>query len=224
MNKLVLIITYLILTTSTVYSQDSLIIGKRYFEDQLYFAFMNNALINKPDGLLQKGMSTAIQIGVIKDLPLNKKGSIAIGVGLGYAFNTYNQNIKISETNPEYSLINNNYETNRIETHSIEFPIELRLRLTSTPTVYRFWRVYFGGKIRYVFASTSLYKNIEEVISKHSISNINKLQYGPQLAIGYNALNIYLFYDLKPLFKEDKNEIELSQIKSLSFGFQFYIF
>jgi hypothetical protein len=206
------------------YAQDSLLVGKKYFEDQIYFAITNNSLTNKPDGLVQKGMSTAVQLGVIKDLPINKEGSLAIGIGLGYVFNTYKQNLKISAEESNYTLIYDLYNTNRIDTHSIELPIELRVRLTSTPTVYRFWRIYFGGKIRYVFASKSIFNDDQETLIVKNLANINKWQYGPQLAVGYNALNFYLFYNFQSLFVENKNELPVNQMKSLSFGFQFYVF
>jgi len=205
-------------------AQDSLLVGKTYFEDQIYFSISNNSLTKKPDGLVQKGISTAMQLGVIKDVPINKEGSLAIGVGLGYSFNTYKQNLKINANESSYALIYDLYDTNRIETHSIEIPIELRVRLTSTPTVYRFWRIYFGGKISYVFASKSIFSDEQEDVIVKNISNINKWQYGPQLAVGYNALNIYLFYNIKPIFIANNGELSIKQIKSLSFGFKFYVF
>lgn len=214
------------ITTTSLFSQDSLLIGRKYFEDQIYVGVTYNTLTYKPIDLEQKGLSTGIQLGFIKDIPLNKKGSIALGIGLGYALNRYNANLKIAQNEPIYSLIQDSYLKNKLVTHRIEIPFEVRFRITSTPTVYQFWRIYVGGKVSYTFASNSHFQDELEEVKTRQIANLKQINFGPQLAIGYNAINFYAYYNINPLFSTTENtkNIGISDVRKLSVGIQFYIF
>jgi len=210
------------------FGQDSLLVNKKYLEDQIYVGINYNILQNKPEFLQQKGISINYQLGFIKDLPLNKKGTIALGIGLGYAYNKFNQTLKINDGTPEFSVItDDDYSKNKFETHAIEIPFEIRIR-KSSPTVYKFWRIYAGAKIAYVFSSRSIYKNVDssEIIKLTPIPYLNKWQYGPQISFGYGTWNIYTFFNLNQLFNEApiSERVDVNQMKSFKIGLQFYIF
>ncbi len=213
------------------FSQDNLLVGKKYFEDQLYMGITYNILNNKPAGLEQRGLSIGYQMGFIKDIPLNNKGSFSLGIGLGYGYNKFNQNLKISNQANEFSLVDLGSEgKNKFETHVIELPIEIRFRITSTPTVYKFWRIYIGGKISYVFASKSLYEDTidgtDELIKNNSIPYQARWQYGPQISFGYSTFNFYTFYNLNNLFENAPNYdgLNVNELRTFKIGLQFYIF
>jgi len=212
--------------TINFFAQDSLLIGKKYFEDQIYTGFINNFLVNKPNNLQQRGISTGLQVGFIKDIPLNKQGSFALGFGLGYAYNRYNQNIQISSKQASLSFIETQYTVNRLSTHSVEFPFEVRFRLTSSPTVYKFWRLYIGGKIEYTFYSNAVFKDDSGLLNTNASNYITKLSYGSQVAIGYNAFNIYIYYPFTALFQSSvlTDSVGITDLKSVRLGLQFYIF
>ena len=65
-----------------------------YREDQFYMSVTYNSLINLPDKVSQNSFSTGIHLGVIRDFPINKRRNLALALGLGYSFNSFNQNIK----------------------------------------------------------------------------------------------------------------------------------
>jgi hypothetical protein len=71
-----------------------------YREDQIYVGVTYNALINLPNGVSQNSFSTGFNLGVIRDFPINKRRNVAIGLGLGYSVNLFNQNIKIGTSLP----------------------------------------------------------------------------------------------------------------------------
>jgi len=216
-----------ILMSLTVFGQDSLLVGKKYLEDQIYIGINYNILRKKPDLLQQKGISINYQIGFIKDLPLTKKGDFALGIGLGYAYNKFNQTLKISNTIPAYEIITEDYQKNKFETHALELPIEIRFR-NATPTTYKFWRLYIGAKIAYVFASKSIFINSdgEEKIKLTPIPHLNKWQWGPQISFGYGTWNIYAFFNSANLFENAPTieNIDVNQLKTFKIGLQFYIF
>ena len=206
-------------------AQDSLLVGKKYFEDQLYTGININLFHHKPEGVQPKGISAGFVLGFIKDISLNSEGSLALGIGAGYAYNKYIQNIRIHESSPHFEIIEGGYLNNFFVTHSVEFPLELRFRITSTPTVYKFWRVYVGAKLGYVFASKSSF--IDEDYKKYTSKTpfVNKWQYGPQIALGYHSLNFYLYYNVPGIFNKGLSDATTVQdLKKINIGLQFYIF
>ena len=160
----------------------------KYLEDQFYMGITYNFLLDKPTDFTQRNLSYGLQGGIIKDIPLNSTRTFALGVGLGYAVNSYYSNIVASKSGDgiEYAIINGDIivideeeirvKRSKIETHLIELPIEFRWR-NSSAEEYKFWRVYSGIKLGYVFSSRS--KLVTEV-NKTSFINpdIRKLQYG----------------------------------------------
>ena len=224
--RIVITFFFILFITVNSYCQDSLLVGRKYFEDQIYTGVTYNTLTYEPNSLEQRGLSTGFQIGFIKDIPINKKGSFALGLGVGYSYSNYNHNLNISTEEPIYTLITEPYTKNKIVTHSVEIPFELRFRITSTPTVYQFWRIYIGGKIGYIYSSNFHFEDDLRDIKIKKLSILNQIYYGPQIAIGYNAINMYAYYNLSPLFvkSESSDTIGVSEIKKISIGLQFYIF
>jgi len=223
------IFSFTLLFFVSSFSQDSLLVNQKYFEDQLYVGITYNILMNKPQDLQQKGISTGVNVGFLKDFPLNKKGSVAVAIGLGYGYNKYIQNMKIQNQLPEFSIIEDAYSKNKFETHAFEIPVELRFR-KSLPSVYKFWRLYVGGKVSYVLYSRSYFENTLEYANEriviNNLPNLKKLQYGPQVSFGYSTWNFYTYFNMGSLF--DKNpateNIDIDELNSLKVGLQFYIF
>lgn len=200
--------------------QDSL-----YREDQFYVSVTYNALIDLPNNVSQNSFSTGIHLGVIRDFPLNKRRNIALALGLGYSFNSFNQNIRISGYNPyNYTILESyNYSKNNFAQHFIEIPFEFRWR-TSNAQSYKFWRVYTGLKLGYLIASKSVFNDRSGSDNQKNLTDLNKLQYGLTMSIGYNTWNGYIYYGLNPVFN-DVSTIDLQSIdmSALKIGLIFYL-
>lgn len=209
------------------YGQDSLLINHSYFEDQIYVGINYNILTNKPQDFQQKGISTGLSLGFIKDFPLNKKGATAVALGLGYGYNKYIQNMKIQENIPEFSIIEGDYTKNKFETHTLEIPFEFRFRNSST-TEYKFWRLYLGAKFSYVIASKTNYVSTleDQNVKLNAIPYFKRIQYGPQITFGYNTWNFYTYFNANKLFDKTAatEALAVDELSSLKIGLQFYIF
>ena len=164
-----------------------------YREDQIYIGVTYNALVNLPSGVSQNSFSTGFHLGVIRDFPINKRRNVAIGLGLGYSINTFNQNIRISSTTPTtYTILEDiNYSKNNFSQHLLELPLEFRWR-TSNAETYKFWRVYTGVKMGYLLASKSVYKGELDNETHRGLTGMNPWQYGLTLSVGYNTWNGYM--------------------------------
>jgi hypothetical protein len=210
---------------SNVQVNDSL--DYKYKEDQYYFGVTYNTLKNMPNGMSQNGFSSGFHIGLIKDMPINERRNLAIGVGLGYSTNSINHNLLISKEQDNsytYEILDDpEFTKNKFVQHLIEVPLEFRWR-TSTASSYKFWRIYSGIKFGYVFASNTKFKNASEQIKNNNIKDFNQLQYGLTLAIGYDSWNAYMHYTLNSIFaSKAKLNNNILDIKMLKIGIMIYI-
>jgi hypothetical protein len=230
-HLLFLIVT--IVFPSFVFSQEKekedtpRVVDSLYREDQFYASFTYNALANLDPGVNQSGFSTGYHLGFIRDMPLNERRNVAIGLGIGLSSNSYNQNIIISETQNGYSydLIEGdvNVTKNKFTTYLIDIPLEFRWR-TSRPTVNRFWRVYPGFKFSYLVYNSTKTRSDQGNINLSNVSDFNDLQYALTLSVGYGDWNFHFYYALNPIFS---NSAQLNgqalDISAMKIGIMFYI-
>jgi hypothetical protein len=199
------------------------IIDLKYLEDQLYLSLSYSILNNKPTTISQNGFSGGFSFGFIKDIPLNEQRNIGFGIGVGYSYNVYVQNLKIFRENQHtFFELAEDYKTNRFGINAIEMPIEFRWR-TSTPEKYSFWRVYAGMRFAYITTSKTKFTDSEVELTTKNISELNKIQYGATIAAGYGNWNLYFYYGLSPLFKDAVFNEKSIDLKDIKIGLKFYI-
>jgi len=201
---------------------------KDYREDQFYLSVTYNLLSAKPSNVNQSGFSTGFHFGFIRDMPINDKRDVAIGVGLGLSSNSYNQNISILEDNNNvvFGVIDEsvvNVSKNKFTTYLVEVPFEFRWR-KSSPTNYKFLRIYPGFKLGYVFYNSTKFKSDNGDVKLSNIDEFNALQYGLTLSVGYGTWNFHAYYGLNPIFDSSTRlNGESIDMRSFKIGLMFYI-
>ena len=225
---------FLLLLVAPVFSQENTItqdtlvlkVDSLYREDQFYFAITYNTLTDKPEGLSQSKFSSGFSGGFLRDMPINKKRTIAVASGIGFTYTNHNQNLAISSTaeTPFYAFIDQEtkYKKNKFSMLSIDVPIEFRWR-TSTYESHKFWRIYTGIKFSYLLYDKSIFDSNAGKVEVTGNKDFTKFQYGAYVSSGYNTINLYLYYGLNPLFQSAKVNGESINMKSLNFGIIFYI-
>ena len=217
-KKLVTIIYMMSLGLYSQYSPDS----KFYREDQFFIGSTYFIQTEKIDEFKQNGFSGNFQVGFIRDLPLNKNSTKALGIGLGYERNYFTSNIQPTEQNErvDYRIIVSRFleSKNKITFSSISLPIEYRWRKSSIDK-YKFWRIYSGFKIKKNFSL----KSNPSYGSDTVIKDFNDWTSSIYINAGYNTWNISLEYDLNPII-EDKKTIngDNLNISFLRLGLIFY--
>lgn len=238
MRIIFLYVIFFLIGSNTINAQDTIaesipsdttaVVDPNYREDQFYISVTYNLLGNKPDGVSQSGFSSGYHLGFIRDMPINKRRNLAIGVGLGLSSNSYNQTLQISEVDNDYQyqILNENeieYSKNKFTTYLVEFPIEFRWR-TSTATDYEFWRIYAGIKLGYVLFNSSKFNSITGDIKLSNIEDFNAFQYGLTISAGYSNINFHLYYGLNDIFNSDaKIDGESITMNSVRIGLMVYI-
>ena len=222
--KNLLFILFFFLCFGGFAQKDSLRLGDRYLEDQIYFSVTYNQLFNQPRTVIGSGFSYGLNAGYIKDISLNKSGRLALGLGLGYAYDSFNHGYKVTSQNSKVIIdVDANINvTNELKLHSLEFPLEIRWR-TSNANKYKFWRVYTGFKISYNLKNTIHYTNNNALNTFTDIERFNKVQYGLTLAAGYSTFNFSLYYGLTPLLKSSVLGANPIDTKVIKLGLIFYI-
>ena len=202
-------------------------VDDKYREDQIYFGVFYNSLINSPTDFNQNKFSSSINLGFIRDIPLNKSRNFGLGLGLGYSNSSFHNNLKFSNANNQLDakIVSNldSFTKNKWVLNELELPFEIRWR-TSTPENYKFWRIYFGLKTSYIISSKVKY---ESPSNNQTIRDLpfNNFQSGFTLNAGNNTWNLGVYLGLKSLFDEEfaKNHINIKNIKQFKVGLIFYI-
>lgn len=202
-------------------------IDSLYREDQFYFSVTYNMFTDIPIKFKQNKFSLGLSTGFLRDMPVNKSRTVSIAAGLGLSYQNYYQNLTISQDasgTPIYGVNSyGEFVSNRYRQYSVDLPIEFRWR-NSTYESTKFWRIYTGIKLSYVFSNSSILDDGEKTYRINNNKDINQFQYGPYLAAGYNTWNLYIYYGLNPLFNSATTlSGEKISMKTLNAGLIFYI-
>ena len=196
---------------------------QKYREDQIYFSVYYNSLGNELVNFKENKFSSSFNIGFIRDIPISKSGKFALGLGVGYGTNSFNNNMKLSYNNQNlYELLSNRDAPtkNTFNFSEIQFPLEIRWR-NSSPSNYKFWRIYAGLKYSKVIQSAFKHDSSKENYKSSNLP-INLDQLGFTLNIGYNTWNIGLYKSLRPFFNKNIQSLPQS-LEQFKVGLIFYI-
>ena len=218
-----ILLYFLLITFLTFAQKDSLRLGDRYADDQIYISVSYSQLYDQPTGITKSNFSYALSGGFIKDIILNKSGSIAIAGGIGLGYDFFNHELKVDEVG-RTTVFTNDITTSKniFKSYNLEFPFEIRWR-TSTAIKYNFWRIYTGVKFLYNLDNNFQYVDANSNLIKYrKVSSYNKLQYGLTISAGYDMFTMNVFYGLSPVFKNGLLNGKAVDTKILKFGLIFY--
>ena len=219
-----LIFFFFIGCSSIAFSQkDSLQLGSKYAEDQLYFLISYNQLFDQPSLVKGSGFSYGLSAGFMKDLILNKKGSISLALGFGYNYDLLNHGLTIAKENNEVTFqVDNSGAINTLTIHNLEFPFEFRWRNSDAQT-YKFWRVYMGVKASYNVSNNFKITDQSNSFSYKNVSRFNSWQYGLTLSVGYDVFTAHMYYGLTPMLKDTMLGTTDISSKTMRIGLIFYL-
>lgn len=200
----------------------------KYREDQFYIGITYNLLISNTNNIKPEGLSGGLNLGFVRDMPINKRRNLSFGAGAGISYDQYGSNLQIiknEDSQSKFIIIDEDirYKYNRLQTASVEAPIEFRWR-SSTPTSYEFWRVYLGFRVGYTFWHRSRYNDYSNSITYPEINEFEKIRLGTTLSLGYNKFNLYAYYSLNQFFSDAYTiDGQLVDYKTFKLGLIFYI-
>ena len=167
-------------------------------EDQIYLSIAYPYFSDAPNTLIQNKLSYAFSFGFVRDMPINKQRSLAVGIGLGYDQATiYNNNLfTYAGNNISATVIEGGYQQNYLRMQSLAVPLELRWR-NATETKHAFWRIHTGVSVHFPMQFKSYNKtstgqiNTTKIPSKGTVLRLN-------VHFGFNTWNISIAHDMQP--------------------------
>ena len=176
-----------------------------YLEDQIFITATYNMIVAADDSILQGGFSNGMQIGYIRDIPLNDQRNIGLGLGIAYSISHIYQNISIKTLDngaTEIKRMNSDeYIRNKFAVSYLDIPLEFRYR-TSTIDKHKFFRAYLGIKAGYRLRAYSKTSTKITEIAYYNQPEFNWWRYSTYLNIGYSTWNIHVSYSLSKVFKD----------------------
>lgn len=200
----------------------------KYREDQIYASISYNIMQGKPSGYSQYSFSTGLTVGFLRDMPINKNRTYAIATGLGYSYNNIKHNlaaINIDGNTTYQTIVKGDFDKNKLVLHYLELPIEFRWR-NSTAIDHKFWRIYLGFKVSYLFYDKAQYQpDGGTTIKVRNDKNMNSFLYGTYISAGWNTWNLYAYYGLTPVYNNAPigGDGQKLTMNSLNLGLIFYI-
>lgn len=180
--------------------------------DRFVFDLFSDVWLNAPDSAKFNGFQRGVNISSFTDIPFGKS-NFSLGIGIGVNCTNVFHGSDIFKDSTGFSYFkpkSGEFKSNKLALTYLNTPIEFRFRSKSD----NIFRCAIGGRFGYLINNHNKFVAEGIKTKSYNISDINKLQYGLTLRVGYKFLNFYAYYGLSNLFKENKGE-ELSQ---LSFG------
>lgn len=205
------------------------VIDSLYREDQVYIGITYNIVTGQPSGIQSSQFSGGFHAGFIRDMPLNERRNIGLGLGLGWSIDTYGQNLFVGRgpdsEGTRFAVLDRSridFDTNRFTTQSIDVPLQFRWR-SSTPESYRFWRIYTGLRPAYVYHFQSKFEQNENTYRESDVPEFERLRLGATFTFGYNTFNFNFYYSLNSFFKDAQINGEPLELRTFQIGLMFYL-
>ena len=191
-------------------------------EDQIYFSIAYPYFSDAPSELIQNKLSYSFSLGFIRDMLINKKRTLAVGLGLGWESSTVfnNMQFEVLDDAVTATAIQGKYQKNVLNMQSFAVPFELRWR-SATELKHAFWRIYSGMSFHLPIQLTAKNTSLEGVQKSTSLPHSSTLLRW-NIHFGFNTWNISIAHDLRPWAKSNTTNNSFD-IKFTKIGLIFYI-
>lgn len=191
-------------------------------EDQIYFSIAYPYFSDVPSELIQNKLSYSFSLGFIRDMPINKKRTLAVGLGLGWESSTVfnNMQFEVLDDAVTATAIQGKYQKNVLNMQSFAVPFELRWR-SATELKHAFWRIYSGMSFHLPIQLTAKNTSLEGVQKSTSLPHSSTLLRW-NIHFGFNTWNISIAHDFRPWAKSNTTNNSFD-IKFTKIGLIFYI-
>lgn len=171
---------------------------RSFREDQIYFSASYPYFSEAPNDLIQNKLSHSFSLGFIRDMPVNNKRTVALGLGIGWDYTKIYNNFRFDLEDSQIVArpFEEVYEQNHLTMHSIAIPLEFRWR-NATETRHAFWRVHTGIALHIPLQLNSHYITSGGTNYKSALP-LNDTFLRWNVHFGFNTWNISIAHDVQP--------------------------
>lgn len=167
--------------------------------------------------------SIGLNTNLLFDIPVVKKNTISIGLGICYGFQTIRHNQNLWVSNQEKSTVIsaipqlNNFEKNSIVGHNFSIPIELRFRSKG----WKHFKVHVGGKVgvQASLKGKTFFTDGQGRV-KTSLPDIQRFTYSVHARFGIRNWALFGAYYFNPMFTNSQS----SQLNMIQMGLSVSVF
>lgn len=201
--------------------------GENYLDDQLYVSLTYNILTKMPSEMKTYSFSNTLSLGYVRDIPLNRRRNIGLGIGAGYSFHHYYTNLAMTKDAagvPHIALLESDgYKSNRFSMQTLDIPFQIRFR-GSTAEKYKFWRVYAGVTASWVIKDYATLNDGNVKVRYYNLPYLQTWLFTANLQVGYGKFTFKADYTLNPMFRSSASQAiaGLDDTRSLNVGLLVY--
>ncbi|MBD3636272.1 MAG: hypothetical protein HUJ25_02935 [Crocinitomicaceae bacterium] len=177
--------------------------------DRFNTHFFWNSWIGDVNNVKTKFYAIGHEINLMFDVPFGKKGRVGLGIGLGYSHFSVRSNGEfqfIDDGEDLYSFLapysGPKRWINRSVFNFVEVPFELRFRSARERGKFKF---YPGFKAGLMFEYFHKHRIEGDEFKEFNFPQINPWHFGPTFRMGVDNIMIFGYYDLAPIFKDEKS-------------------
>ena len=172
---------------------------------------------NMPDSMNNKGLSLGNSLYVMYEKQIwSENGRYRIALGGGITTHKLSTDTKLESLNTVPATFrpipdNIDFKKSKLTVTYLDFMAELRYKSPSN------FRLAIGGKVGFRLGSQIHYKGdhieivdgqltsngVNENIRQKDVEYLEKMRFGPTFKIGYDFINLNVYYSLSKLFSED---------------------
>lgn len=167
--------------------------------------------------------SIGLNTNLMFDIPIAKKNTVSLGIGVCYGFHTirHNKNVIVDPSNSwtvvSDSAMNSSLKKASFAGHNFSIPIELRFRTKG----WKHFKVHLGGKIGF---ESNFYGKLRSNSGGKStrlvLPDYNQLTYGAYVRMGMRNWAILASYNFNPIFSNAKS----TQLNMIQLGLSVSLF
>ncbi|MFT7614107.1 MAG: hypothetical protein ACI9J3_003089 [Parvicellaceae bacterium] len=154
-----------------------------------------------------------------KDIPLNKKSTIAFAFGLGFGSHNVHHNGQLLNLDSAGNNFTGLYplsqgtawKKNKFTANYFDIPIELRFRNMyiqpkNEGANFKKIRIYPGFKFGVMVNNHTKWRDDNIKYKVYNLKNVLKYRYGATVRVAFNKIAFSAFYSLSPLFEKGKGQ------------------
>jgi hypothetical protein len=205
--KRIIVLSLMLFLASNLFAQK--VIETTYKKFDLGLGFFTDIWQDLPDGTDARTINQGFLLNLMYNHRFGNSGvSLAIGIGTSFHnlySNTFIPDIKADSIAFETIGDSIDYKKSQLQASYFDIPFEFRYRSKKG------FRVAIGFKAGFLYDSKIKYKGerlsndgVQVKYKDKKVEQLEIVQYGPTFRIGYKWVNVFGYFSLSKLFKEEK--------------------
>jgi len=195
--------------------------------DRIVVDFNWDSWLEIPTGIKTGYYSLGLNAYWYKDIPLNKKSTLAFAFGMGFGSHNVHHNgelLTVDSAGTSFTGLyplsqTTSWRKNKFTANYIDIPFELRIRnmyiqSKNEDAGTKSIRFYPGFKVGVMVNNHTKWRDDNIKYKVYNLKNVLRYRYGVTLRVAFNKIAISGFYSLTPLFEKGKGQ----QIYPISIG------